>query len=960
MTSPETSVTQVSPTQTAEPGESGNPHDIGDPSVMETSAVAEALGADVENGLSATEAARRLAQNGPNQLRAAPKVPFWRRALAQFEDPLIYLLLAAVVIALVAWWFEGREGWPVDATVIAAVVLLNGVIGLVQEAKAQNAVAALARMTAATTTVLRDGKPLRVPGAELVRGDVIELAEGDAVGADARLIHATTLRVQEAALTGESEAVLKDTATLPQPASLGDQFDMVFKGTAVAQGTGRAVVTATGMDTQIGKIAALLEATVEDLTPLEKEVARIGRTLGIAVVAIAVVVMGTILLMSEIRSTADVVHVMLLGVSLAVAAVPEGLPAILAVVLALGVQRMAKHQAIVKNLSSVETLGSASVICSDKTGTLTRSEMTIQRVMTASGDIHIGGVGYTPEGKVEHAGAELAAGPLHDETLVVLSGGSLAGNADLRQTEGGAWEIHGDPTEAAFLVAERKLAAGKVTERRVQRFERVGEIPFTSERKLMTTIERDHEHGDELVAITKGAPDVLLGRCTRVRVGLDVVALDEPMRARLLADVDTLSNDALRTLAVAYRPLAPGEDTAAAETLERELIFVGTVGMIDPPREEASVAIREAHRAGIRVVMITGDHPKTAARIAADLGIVEAGSAALTGAEIDALDEAAFSAAVRTTSVYARVAPAHKLRIVDALQADGNVVAMTGDGVNDAPALKAADIGVAMGVTGTEVTKEAAKMILADDNFATIVVAVREGRAILYNIRKFLRFLLSSNMGEVLTVFLGVVGAGVIGLEATDTGSGGAVVLPLLATQLLWINLITDSGPALAMGVDPTTDDLMARKPRRLTDRLIDARMWFSVIQTGLVMAVITLLTMDFYLPGGLIPGAGDLTTARTAGFTVIVFTNLYNCFAARSDTTSVFVGFFVNRWLWCAVALSLLLQVAVIHMPFLNIAFGTVPLTLNQWLVCAGMGSGVLIYSELRKVVIRSRKDLH
>jgi len=957
MTSPETSATQASPTQTAELGKSGNPGDIGDPSVMETSAVAEALEADVENGLSATEAARRLTQNGPNQLRAAPKIPFWRRALAQFQDPLIYLLLAAVVIALVAWWFEGREGWPVDATVIAAVVLLNGVIGLVQEAKAQNAVAALARMTAATTTVLRDGKPLRVPSAELVRGDMIELAEGDAVGADARLIHATTLRVQEAALTGESEAVLKDTATLPQPAPLGDQLDMVFKGTAVAQGTGRAVITATGMDTQIGKIAALLEATIEDPTPLEKEVARVGRTLGIAVVAIAVVVMGTILLMSEIRSTADVVHVMLLGVSLAVAAVPEGLPAILAVVLALGVQRMAKHQAIVKNLSSVETLGSASVICSDKTGTLTRAEMTIQRVMTASGDVHIGGVGYAPEGKVEHAGAELAAGPLHDETLVVLSGGSLAGNADLRQADGGAWEIHGDPTEAAFLVAERKLGAGKVTERRVQRFERVGEIPFTSERKLMTTIERDHEHGDELVAITKGAPDVLLGRCTRVRVGLDVVALDEPTRARLLADVDTLTDAALRTLAVAYRPLAAGEDTAAAETLERELIFVGTVGMIDPPRAEAAVAIQEAHRAGIRVVMITGDHPKTAARIAADLGIVVAGSAALSGAEIDALDEAGFSAAVRSTSVYARVAPAHKLRIVDALQADGNVVAMTGDGVNDAPALKAADIGVAMGVTGTEVTKEAAKMILADDNFATIVVAVREGRAILDNIRKFLRFLLSSNMGEVLTVFLGVVGAGVIGLEATDTGSGGTVVLPLLATQLLWINLITDSGPALAMGVDPTTDDLMARKPRRLTDRLIDARMWFSVIQTGLVMAVITLLTMDFYLPGGLIPGAGDLTTARTAGFTVIVFTNLYNCFAARSDTTSAFVGFFANRWLWCAVALSLVLQVAVVHVPIMNIAFGTAPLALSQWLVCAGMGSGVLIYSELRKVVKRSRE---
>ncbi len=960
---------------------------------MQIDALAKALEANMDNGLSAAEAARRLAQNGPNELRGAPPVAVWRRVLAQFQDPLIYLLLAAVAIALVAWLVEGREGWPVDAVVIATVVLLNGLIGWVQEAKAQNAVAALAKMTAANSGVLRDGKPQRVPSAELVRGDVLLLAEGDAVGADARLLEAATLRVQEAALTGESEAVLKDATTLAAPAVLGDQLDMVFKGTAVVQGTGRALVTATGMDTEMGKVAALLEATVDEPTPLEKEVARVGKSLGIAVVVIAVVVVVTILWMSEIRGTADVVRVMLLGVSLAVAAVPEGLPAILAVVLALGVQRMARHQAIVKNLSSVETLGSASVICTDKTGTLTRSEMTIERVMTASGAAHISGVGYVPEGQVTaaapsgqsssqadsaperppaQAAAPLPAGPLRDETLVVLSGGSLAGNADLRQAEGGEWEIHGDPTEAAFLVAERKLDVGAVTERRKQRFERVGEMPFTSERKLMTTIERDHEHGDELVAITKGAPDVLLGRCTQARVGLQVVALDPALRARLLTDVDTLSDAALRTLAVAYRPLAAGEDQTATEALERELIFVGTVGMIDPPREEAAVAIAQAHGAGIRVVMITGDHPKTAARIAADLGIVEAGSTtaptALTGAEIDALDDAAFAQAVRTTSVYARVAPAHKLRIVKALQADGNIVAMTGDGVNDAPALKAADIGIAMGVTGTEVTKEAAKMILADDNFATIVQAVQEGRAILDNIRKFLRYLLASNMGEVLTVFLGVVGASVIGLKSSGANSAadaGSVVLPLLATQLLWINLITDSAPAMAMGVDPPSDDLMAKKPRHVNESLIDARMWSSVIQTGVVIALVTLLTMDYYLPGGLITQAGiasgsggDLTSARTtaqtAGFTVLVLTSLFTCFTSRSDTRSAFAHLFTNHWLWAAVALSLSLQVAVVHMPFLNIAFGTAPLALDQWLVCAGMASLVLVYSELQKMVMR------
>jgi P-type Ca2+ transporter type 2C len=609
---------------------------------------------------------------------------------------------------------------------------------------------------------------------------------------------------------------------------------------------------------------------------------------------------------------------------------------------------MARHRAIVTKLSSVETLGSASVIASDKTGTLTKSEMTVQRVMTASGQAHVTGVGYAPEGSViaEH-GAELTGGPQLAENIVVLSGGSLASNADLRQRDGD-WQIQGDPTEAAFLVAERKLG---VTERRGQRFERVAEIPFTSERKRMSTIEKDHEKGDSLVLISKGAPDVLLGRCTRARVGTDVVELTEEIRQRILADVAELSAGALRTLAVAYRPLVEGETAVPSENLEHDLIFVGTVGIIDPPRPEAAVAIGEAHRAGIRVMMITGDHPQTAIRIAEDLGIVQPDAVPLTGPELDRLDEHALAEAVRETSVYARVAPKHKLQIIDALQADGKIVAMTGDGVNDAPALKSADIGIAMGLTGTEVTKQAANMILADDNFATIVEAVREGRGIFDNIKKFLRYLLSSNMGEVLTVFLGVIFAGVIGL----TGTGEAVVLPLLATQILWINLITDSGPALAMGVDPETEDVMARPPRKLTDRVIDARMWAGVLEIGAVMAVVTLLTIDMYLRGGLIEGTQELNQARTAAFTVLVFCQLFNCFNARSETTSAFHHLFVNRWLWGAIALSAVLQIAVVHIGFLNTAFGTVPLSWDQWLVCIGMGSVVLWFSELRKLLARS-----
>ncbi len=920
---------------------------LDDPSIIDADEVARALGTDIDNGLSSQEAARRLAEDGPNELRAAPPVPTWRRVVAQFQDPLVYLLLGAVVIALAAWIIEGRVAWPIDAIVITLVVALNALLGYVQEAKAESAVAALARMTAVTSAVVRDGQVQRVASTELVRGDIIALGEGDAVGADARLVQAATLRILEASLTGESEAVLKNAATLAAPTALGDRLDMVFKGTSVAQGTGRAIVIATAMETQLGAIAEMLEAANEEPTPLQKEVALIGRTLGVAVVIIAVVVVATVLLLSEVRTASDVIRVLLLGVSLAVAAVPEGLPAILSVVLALGVQRMAKRNAIVKKLSSVETLGCASVICSDKTGTLTRSEMTIERVMTASGGSRISGVGYTPEGRVEHEGIELSAGPLRDEHIVVLSGGSLASNADLQETESGEWEIQGDPTEAAFLVAERKLGT---TARRKRRFERIGEIPFTSDRKMMSTIECDHEHGDEAIVVTKGAPDVLLERCTRARVGMDVVAFDGALRARAVADVEELTEEALRTLAVAYRPLAPGENLEDSTAVERDLIFVGTVGIIDPPRAEAGVAVRDAHRAGIRVIMITGDHPSTAARIAADLGIVEAGAKAITGAALDALDEAGFVAAVHMNSVFARVAPVHKLRIVDALQADGNVVAMTGDGVNDAPALKSADIGIAMGVTGTEVTKQAAKVILADDNFATIVDAVREGRKIYDNIRKFLRYLLSSNMGEVLTVFLGVVGASVIGL----TGAGEAVVLPLLATQILWINLLTDSWPALAMGVDPETDDVMARKPRRLTERAIDTRMWVGVVEIGLVMAVVTLLTLDIYLPGGLVEGTYDLASARTAAFTVLVLAQLFNCFNARSETMSAFHHLFANPWLWGAIALSLLLQVAVVHIAFLNLAFGTVPLNLEQWCVCAAMASVVLWFSELRKLLHR------
>lgn len=790
----------------------------------------------------------------------------------------------------------------------------------------------------------------RVPAAALVPGDILLLAEGDAVSADGRLVAAASLTVAEASLTGESEAVLKDLSTLVGRVAIGDRLNMVFSGTAVTRGRGRVIVTATGMATEMGRIATLLESTEEEPTPLQREIARVGRALGIAVLAIALVVMAAIVVTSDISEAGDLVEVLLVGVSLAVAAVPEGLPAVLSVVLALGAQRMARKRAVVKKLSSVETLGSTSVICTDKTGTLTRNEMTIQRIVTHSGEIAVTGTGYSPDGELLTGGQPVTSDPLLAEVQAVLSGGSLANDASLRQ-ERGTWIVHGDPTEAAFLVAERKAG---FTDARDTRFRRVGEVPFTSERKLMSTLQVDAELDDRVVVITKGAPDVLLSRCTHERVGHDPQPLDDSRRSEILATVDRLAGDALRTLAVAYLPLDRNAPADVGEEVERELVFAGIVGIIDPPRAEVRVAIADAHRAGVRVVMITGDHPATAARIAADLGLAAAGAPTITGSQIEELDDEGFRRTVREASVFARVAPEHKLRIVEALQADGNIVCMTGDGVNDAPALKRADIGVAMGVTGTDVTKEAAKMILVDDNFATIVAAIREGRGIFSNIRKFLRYLLSSNAGEVMTMLLGVVAAGVIGLDEV----GGTVVVPLLATQILWINLLTDTAPALAMGVDPPPDDVMNRPPRGLSDRVIDREMQIGVVFVGLVMAVVTLLALDVTLPGGLVDGTGTITEARTLAFTTLVLAQLFNCFNARSDRVSAFHHLFTNPLLWMAIGVSLALQVAVVYIPFLNDAFDTTAIGATDWLLCAGLASFVLWADELRKLAARSRRN--
>ncbi len=920
--------------------------------------VARSMGTDETEGLPSAEAGRRLDRYGPNRLDAAVPVPGWLKFLGQFRDPLIYLLIGAVAVSLAAWIVDGAKGVPFEVIVIAVIIVANGLLGYLQEARAEQAVAALQRMAAAHATVMRDGKRLSVPATDVVPGDIVLLAEGDAIPADARLLSAAALHVAEASLTGESATVLKDTRPLSGQAGIGDRLNMVFAGTAVASGRGRAVVTATGMRTEMGGIARLLVRTEEEMTPLQREVALIGRTLGMAVVAITIIVVVSILLTSDIDNASGFVEVLLVGVSLAVAAVPEGLPAVLSVVLALGVQRMARENAIVKKLSSVETLGSASVICSDKTGTLTRNEMTLTTVVTGSGKVSVTGTGYRPEGEFIVADRPLSErdGPLLEEVRSVVGAGSLANDAVLREVDG-VWTVQGDPTEAAFLVAEAKLGTAAA---RQARFERVGEVPFTSERKLMSALEVDAGHGGELVVVTKGAPDVLLARCVSERVAGEIRPLTEVRLGELLAVADELAGQALRPLAVAFRQLQQGEMTGPAEGgtadhsslqhLEQGLVYLGMVGIIDPPREEAAAAIQLAHAAGIRVMLITGDHRGTAVRIATDLGLAPEGAAALTGTDLEAMDDAELRRAVNAVSVYARVAPQHKLRIVDALQTGGNVVAMTGDGVNDAPALRAADIGVAMGLTGTDVTKEAADMVLADDNFATIVAAVREGRSIFANIRTFLRFLLSSNAGEVLTMFLGVIGASLLGLD----DAGEAVAVPLLATQILWINLLTDTAPALALGVDPPPDDVMKHPPRRLTDRVVDAEMARGIALVGFTMALATLLALDLRLPGGFIEGSGSIDDARTMAFTTLVLAQLYNCLNARSDTTSAFHHLFTNWLLWLALGASVGLQVAVVHLSFLNDAFSTSPLSPAGWLICAGLASSVLWVNEARKLLLR------
>ena len=934
-------------------------------------AVVSALSSDAARGLSGIEARKRLEQYGPNQLKSAPEIPWWTRLLEQFQNFLVIILLVAVVISIIEWLLQDprESALPYEAIVIMAIVVLNAMLGFIQESRAEKSVRALMALAAPEATVVRDGERQRVATHEIVPGDIVLVEAGDKIPADSRLIEIANLQADEAPLTGESVPVSKDVKPIAGDVGIGDRRNMLYSGTVATYGRGRAIVVATGMETEVGRIAGLLEAAEKEPTPLQQELDRTGKRLSIIMLSICAIVFAAGIFSTSTFTLNVVLGLFLFAVALAVAAIPEALPAIVTVGLSLGVRRMAAANAIVRKLPAVETLGAATVICSDKTGTLTRNEMTVRAVMTADAVVAVGGSGYIPEGDFTIKGEKLTQSPSqHEAVTQILRAAALANDAELVNREG-RWRVQGDPTEGALIVAARKFG---ISGAELERFPRIGEIPFTSERKRHTTLHVDRENLGELRVFVKGAPEVLLANCRYIWEGGKIVPLNDDRRGEISRRNDALAAQALRTLAIAMRtvPAATlGIDPLAAianrsvtveltEGIEDDLVLLGVAGMIDPPRAEAKAAVAVAKRAHIRSVMITGDHPATAEAIARELEIFEPGARTVTGAEMRTMNDAQLDAIVEEVRVFARVDPEHKLQIVKALQRKGHIVAMTGDGINDAPALKTANIGVAMGITGTDVSKEAADMVLTDDNFASIVKAIEEGRGVYANIRKYLIYLLSSNAGELLTMFAGVMFAGMLGLTSADPG----LFLPLLAAQLLWINLITDGPPALALGVDPKDPDVMEQEPRQRGTGVLTMADWWYLAGVGSVMMVGTLAVLDAYYPGGLFtlfakgtaPNAADETYARTMAFTTLMMFQLFNVYNCRSNWRSAFSGFFDNKWLLGAVALSLFTHVLVIYVPFLQTAFHTVALSATDWLIATIVASTLLVAVELVKVVKR------
>lgn len=856
------------------------------------------------DGLTGSEARKRLERYGPNELQETRRISPWQILLEQFKNVLIIILLIATVIS----FFLGHG---LESVVIAVIVLFAVLLGFVQEYRAERAIEALRQMTAPTATVMRDGEEVRIPARELVPGDVILLSTGDRIPADARLIEAINLQVEESALTGESVPVEKHVHPLGYDnLPLGDRRNMVYAGTSVTYGRGRALVVATGMHTEFGKIARMLQTVETVRTPLQENLDRVGNVLARA----AFVVVGLIVALGLLRGQ-PVIDMLIFGIALAVAVVPEALPAVVTISLAIGVQKMAKRNALIRRLPAVETLGSTSVICTDKTGTLTKNEMTVRTVFTAGQSFVISGAGYAPDGEFFLEDRPVAP---PEPLLLTLKAAALASDARLLKKEEGSWAIKGDPTEGALIVAAAK--AGLWKDALDAENPRIHEIPFSSETKRMTTL---HQTAEDATAYAKGAPEVILEGCDFVLSADGVQPLDDARREQIMRQAQDMASQALRVLGVAFKPGATPDNAATGMT------FLGLIGMIDPPRPEARDAIATCVQAGIRPVMITGDHPLTAQAIARDLGLLDGGRI-VAGAELEAMSDEQLKRQVQNISVYARVSPAHKLRVVTAWQANGHIVAMTGDGVNDAPALKRADIGVAMGITGTDVTKEAAAMTLTDDNFASIVAAVEEGRGVFSNIKKYLMYLLSSNIGE-------------IGLMAGATLLG--LPLPLSAVQILYVNLATDGLPALALAVDPPEEDLMKRKPRNPRIGIFTRPVVTLMALGGVWSALVNLGLFIWALNSG-----RGLEQAMTMTFVSLVLIQFFKAYNFRSDRHSVLRRPFANKWLNLAIIWELVLLSLIVYLPFLHDAFGTYALSPTDWLIVAGLAVTVVPVLELAK----------
>lgn len=857
------------------------------------------------SGLSNDEAARRLSEYGPNELQAAHRISPWAILAEQFKNVLIIILLVATLLSVFL-------GHGIEAIAITVIVLFAVVLGFIQEYRAERAIEALRQMAAPTATVLRDGREQDIAARDLVPGDVVILRAGDKIPADARISESINLQIEEAALTGESVPVEKTTAPLAKPdLGLGDRKNMAYAGTAATYGRGRAIIVATAMDTEFGKIAQMLQTVESGKTPLQENLDKVGQNLARA----ALIIVGVIVALGLMRGQ-PFIDMLIFGIALAVAVVPEALPAVVTISLAIGVQRMVKRNALVRRLPAVETLGRTSVICSDKTGTLTKDEMTIRKIYVASQLLEVSGTGYAPDGQFSHNGSTTEPSP---SLQSLLQAATLASDAYMvNNSSDGHWDIKGDPTEGALVVAAAKAGLDKRTLE--AQYPRVGEIPFTSETKRMTTL---HTVQGSPIAYSKGAPEIILDSCTQLMTPNGESNLDAASRDEIMGIARQMASEALRVLGVASKKNAQLDDA------EHNMTFLGLVGMIDPPRPEAKHAIEICKRAGIRPVMITGDHPLTAEAIARELGLLKAGRV-VTGAELEMMSEDTLERDVEDIEVYARVSPAHKLRVVSALQKNGYIVAMTGDGVNDAPALKKADIGVAMGITGTDVTKEAADMTLTDDNFASIVAAVEEGRGIFDNIKKYLMYLLSSNIGEM-------------GLMAGTTLLG--LPLPLSAVQILYVNLATDGLPALALSVDPPETDLMQRKPgdphtgiftRPVIVLMVVGGVWSTVANLGLFI-----WARD--------SGRSD-TEAMTMTFVSLVLIQFFKAYNFRSDRHSVLRRPFANRWLNLAILWELLLLALIIYVPFLHEPFGTFSLPLVDWVIIVTLAFTVVPVLELAK----------